>query len=130
MLQHSREALSAASSKGKSKELAYSSNGLADHFGLRTEIDNFETQWIPAARFRILCRFGVGVLNGCDPVRKGFLGTRTLTGRLEIAHLSEIRQPARAREETDRIDLHSHAAAIFVHVQRRIWISRSPQGIP
>src|SRR5258706_1374911 len=99
---------------------ARSSGSLTKDFGFRAEINDLESQRIPAARLRILRSFAIRVLNGRDPVGKRFLGTRTLAHRLEIPHLRQVRQSARSREEADRIDLYADAAAVLVQVQRRI----------
>src|SRR6202044_777821 len=86
-----------------------------ENLGLGAKIHDLESQRIPAARLRVLCGLGVGVLNGRNPVGERLRGSGALARSLEVAHLGKIGQPAGAGEEAHRIDLYAHRAAILVH---------------
>src|ERR1700679_3844113 len=59
-------------------------------FRLGMKIDDFEAERIPAANLGVLRRIGVGVLNGCHPMREGLFRSGALAHRLEVPHLRKI----------------------------------------
>src|SRR5271166_2711533 len=68
-------------------------------FGFGFEIDDLETERIPAARLGILGGLRIGVLNRRHPVAERLERTCALARGLQIAHLREVRKPARTREK-------------------------------
>src|ERR1700733_371072 len=101
-----------------------------ENLGLGAKIHDLESQRIPTARFRVLRGLGIGELNSCNPVSERLLGSGALASSLQVAYLGKIGQPAGAGEETHRIDLYAHRAAILVHVEGRRGIRGSPKRVP
>src|SRR5580698_8766379 len=104
--------------------------GGSRHFRLRDEVNDLETERIPAPYQRILGDRRIGVLECCNPVREALRGAARLSLCLDVSHLGEIGDPVAAPKETHRLDLRARGAAVLVHIQRGGGIVFVPQGRP